>query len=139
MFMGVFSYISGVSSVETRTLRIGAVNIFFNVSIAVGIALSGILYNKLGFYGVFGLGLCMYVIGLTYALCRVKEQGVEIDEKDRKGFCRDFFDLNHVKDTFRVAFKKGKRNRRKRICIIMILVMVIIGPVHGKYVTRVFI
>lgn len=134
MFMGIFSYISGVSSVETRTLRIGAVNIFFNISITVGIAMSGILYNKIGFYGVFGLGLCMYVIGLTYALCRVREEGVKIDDdKKQIGFCKDFFDLNHVKETFQVVFKKGKRNRRKRVCIIMILVMVIIGPVHGKW------
>lgn len=137
MFMGIFSYISGVSSVETRTLRIGAVNIFFNVSITIGIAMSGILYNKIGFYGVFSLGLCMYITGLVYALFRVKEEGVKAaadDDEKRKeiGFCKDFFDLKHVKDTFRVVFKKGKRNRRKRVCILMVLVMVIIGPVHGK-------
>lgn len=141
MFMGIFSYISGVSSVETRTLRIGAVNIFFNVSITVGIAMSGILYNKIGFYGVFGMGLCMYAIGLIYALFRVKEEGVKVEdgdgEKKKIGFCRDFFDIKHVRDTIRVVFKKGKRNRRRRVCILMILVMVIIGPVHGKFFTHV--
>lgn len=133
MFMGIFSYISGVSSVETRTLRIGAVNLFFNVSITVGIAMSGIMYNKVGFYGVFGMGMCMYITGLTYALFRVKEKGVENDEQKHTTFCKDFFDIKHVKDTFKVVFKKGKRNRRKRVCILMILVMVIIGPVHGKF------
>lgn len=145
MFMGIFSYISGISSRETRTMRIGAVNIFFNVSITVGIAMSGILYKKIGFYGVFGLGFCMHLIGLTYALCLVKEKINKTDTDDEKkihkGFCKDFFDLQHVKDTFKVVFKKGKRNRRMRICILMILVMVIIGPVHGKfaYITYVYI
>lgn len=151
MFMGVFSYISAVTSVETRTLRIGAVNMFSNVSLTIGIALSGILYSKTGFYGVFGLSLAMYVVALVYGTFGVKEVGKEeevesvetgrdkddaMEEKEvmkkKKGFIREFFDWGHVRDTFKVAFKEGKRNRKKRICTIMVLVMVIIGPIHGE-------
>lgn len=134
MFMGVFAYISGVSSAETRTLRIGAVSMFSNVSLTIGVAMSGILYGQIGFYGVFGLSLVMYAIGLTYAYFRVDESGGGEEGKvvEKKSFLRDFFDLSHVKETFQVAFKDGKRNRKKRICTIMILVMVIIGPMHGK-------
>lgn len=144
MFMGVFSYISGISSLETRTVRIGAVNMFSNVSISIGIALSGILYRQIGFYGVFSLSLSMYTTGVIYGLIRVKEvppksnnnniQDGEFEKepiKKRKNFLVDFFDPKHISETFHVAFKEGKRNRRKRICIIMILVMVIIGPMHG--------
>lgn len=151
MFMGVFSYVSAVTSVETRTLRIGAVNMFSNVSLTIGIALSGVLYNKTGFYGVLGLSLGMYVVALGYGMFGVKEikngeenalEGVVEDGKTEEseksvapkkkvGFLRDFFDWEHVRDTFRVAFKDGKRNRKKRICTIMVLVMVIIGPMHG--------
>lgn len=133
MFMGVFSYISHISSVETRTLRIGAVNMIFNISLTVGIAMSGIMYHKIGFYGVFGLSLSMYLTGLMYAIFRVKERPASKEQERKKvGFCQDFFNWNHIKDTFRVAFKKGKRNRRRKICTIMVLVMVIIGPLHGK-------
>lgn len=144
MFMGFFSYISGVTSVETRTLRIGAANMFSNVSISIGIALSGILYKKIGFYGVFSLAFALYTTGVIYGLIVVKEvpkivnnniEEVVESEKSKikkKNFFVDFFDPAHVSETFKVAFKEGKRNRRKRICIIMILVMVIIGPLHGK-------
>jgi hypothetical protein len=52
MFMALYSYISGISSVETRTFRIGAVNLFSNISVTIGIALSGVLYKQIGFYGV---------------------------------------------------------------------------------------
>lgn len=131
MFMGVFSYISGVSSVETRTLRIGAVNMFSNVSVTIGIALSGILYKQAGSYGVYGLALSMYILGLSYAYFRVKEEGNPDVKKDERGWFRSFFDFKNVKDTFAVAFKEGKRNRKRRICTIMVLVMVIIGPMHG--------
>lgn len=135
MSMGVFSYISGISSVDTRTLRIGAVNMFSTVSGTVGIATSGVLYKKGGAYGVFGLALCMYIISLCYAYFRVKEESnfeVNMDVKrNDKGWFRQFFDIKNVKDTFAVAFKKGKRNRKARICSIMVLVMVIVGPLHG--------
>lgn len=133
MFMGVFSYISSISSVETRTLRIGAVNMFSNVSVTIGIALSGILYKQAGSYGVYGLSLTMYMIGLSYAYLRVKEEGnPELNETNNKiRWFREFFDFKNVKDTFAVAFKEGKRNRKTRICTIMVLVMVIIGPLHG--------
>jgi MFS transporter, PCFT/HCP family, solute carrier family 46, member 3 len=42
-FQGVFSYIADVTSEEERTLRIGIVNIFFSISIPVGMGFSGIL------------------------------------------------------------------------------------------------
>lgn len=47
MIMGVYSYISEVSSVEHRTLRVGILNLCINISVPLGLAFSGILlkYN----------------------------------------------------------------------------------------------
>ncbi|EFA05964.2 lysosomal proton-coupled steroid conjugate and bile acid symporter SLC46A3 [Tribolium castaneum] len=137
MFMAVFSYVSRISSVETRTLRIGAVNLFSNVSVTVGIALSGILYNEIGFYGVFSLAIAMYTTALIYAIVYVKDmpknEEVIVDKNVKKvNPVLDFFNLKHIKETLNVAFKDGPRNRKRRICTIMILVMVIIGPMHGE-------
>lgn len=132
LFMGVFCYISGVTSVETRTVRMGAVTIMANISMSVGIAMSGIMYNQTGFYGVFFLSLGMYICGVLYGYFRLKETPKKIKDEDKKGFVKDFFDLRHVKETFRVAMKKGKRNRRLRILASMILAMVVMGPIHGE-------
>lgn len=148
MFMGVFTYISGVTSEKTRTVRIGAVNMFLNVSVCIGISLSGILFEKIGFYGVYSLALVMYFSALVYGVFFVKdirdiemEKGIfEESSQKKRNFFLDFFDVNHVKKTFMVCFKKGKRNRRLRICIIMVLVMVVIGPMHGEmYVSYFFV
>lgn len=140
MFMGVFTYISSVTSEKNRTVRIGAVNMFLNVSICIGISLSGILYEKIGFYGVYFLSLIMYFSALTYGTFFVKdireiemEKGIYKSSEKKKNIIADFFDFNHVKKTLTVCFKKGKRNRRTRICVIMVLVMVVIGPMHGKF------
>ena len=142
VFMGIYSYISTISSVETRTLRIGAVSMFCNVSIMLGNALSGILFKKVGFFGVFSVTLSMYFLGFMYGLIKVKEvslpEKLDTGEGDgkKRSFLADFFDLKHAKDTLNVAFKKGERNRKTRICAIMVLVMVIIGPFHGKWCSR---
>ncbi|KAJ8924139.1 hypothetical protein NQ315_006923 [Exocentrus adspersus] len=140
MFMGVFTYISGVTSEKTRTVRIGAVNMFLNVSICIGISLSGILYEKIGFYGVYSFSLVMYFVALVYGLFFVKDiREIEMEKGiykkqvgKRKNICVDFFDFSHVMKTLTVCFKKGARNRRARICVIMVLVMVVIGPMHGE-------
>lgn len=143
MSVGIFSYISEISTVETRTLRIGGVSLLHNISISIGIALSGVSYRQMGFYGVFSLSLFLHTFGVVYGLVRVKEvpksheniiQSGEVEiQASKKNFIADFFDPKHILETFRVAFKEGKRNRRKRICLIMILVMVIVGPMHGKF------
>jgi MFS transporter, PCFT/HCP family, solute carrier family 46, member 3 len=37
-----------------------------------------------------------------------------------------------VLDTFRVAFKKGPGNRRLRVSLLLIIVAVVFGPLHGE-------
>lgn len=41
--MGIFSYISDVTTTEERTLRIGIVNLSFTLGVPIGMAFSGIL------------------------------------------------------------------------------------------------
>lgn len=177
MFMAIFSYIGDVTTLETRTLRIGVVNVFCSIGIPIGTALSGVLYKQIGFYGVFSLAALLYVFSFTYGLFRIKEakkphvQYVFEDKKPSNGsapttvktadnwiinndkskdkdnyqvikeekrpnrlvwFLKDFFDLQHIRDTMAVAFKEGSHNRRKRVILLMIVVMVVIGPMHGE-------
>lgn len=140
MFMAIFSYIAAISSVKTRTIRIGAVNIFNHGSLMIGIASSGILYHKIGLYGIFSITLSLYTIGFFYTLFRIKENPLPVEEnaeapqvdKPKIGFFKDFFNLKYVWDTMRVAFKPRPNGLRKRLCTIMFLVMIVVGPVHGK-------
>lgn len=141
MFMGVYSYISDVSSEEERTMRVGAVNMLANVSMCVGTALSGVLYEAIGFYGVFLTALGMYMVGLTYGYFFIQDpcdkplEGGDLPTKvESRGFCRDFFQTEHIIETFKTAVKPGnKRGRKKRVCGIMFLFMVIVGPLYGEF------
>ena len=141
MFMAIFSYIGDITTVESRTLRIGFVNVFLSLGVPVGMALSGILYIKLGFYGVFAISTVCYVLSFVYGLVVIKEAPrpavMHNDKKDEKkrSACASalhFFSLRHISETFRVAFKKGENNRQKRVAVLMIIVMVIMGPMYGE-------
>lgn len=73
MFMGVFSYIADVTTEEERTLRIGIVNLFHSVGVPVGAALSGILFQKIGLYGVFTVSGSLYILSFIYGYFRIHE------------------------------------------------------------------
>ncbi|PSN43505.1 hypothetical protein C0J52_13409 [Blattella germanica] len=131
MFMAVFSYVGDVTTVEMRTLRIGIVNLFVSLGVPVGMALSGVLYNKIGFYGIFTISASLYVLSFWYGFFRIREvprHEIEQEKKEevqdrRCAFVRDFFDVRHIRDTFKVAFKKEKYNRRTRVVMLMIACM----------------
>lgn len=91
----------------------------------------------IGFYGIFSISASFYVIALYYGYFYVEEPPVKISEKknlkaENKSLLADFFDKEHVIETFRVAFKKGENQRRLRVSMILIVVMVVIGPMHGE-------
>lgn len=92
--------------------------------------------RQIGFYGVFSISASLYVVALFYGYYYVDEPKLKIDEKQRlksadKSLLADFFDKEHVVETFRVAFKKGENQRRLRVSMLLIVVMVVIGPMHG--------
>lgn len=74
-----------------------------------------------------------------YGLICVEEPAVLKKQKElndskvnKKSMIADFFDKKHVVETFQVAFKSGANQRRLRVIMLMIVVMVVIGPMHGE-------
>lgn len=65
-FIGVFSYIGDITTTENRTYRVGMVNMFMSLGYPIGSALSGILLNLIGYYGVFAISGSLYVFSLVY-------------------------------------------------------------------------
>jgi len=70
---------------------------------------------------------------LFYVKESAKHKNATIEKKSiDKSVLADFFDREHVLETFRVAFKNGENQRRLRVIMLIIVVMVVIGPMHGK-------
>lgn len=65
-FVGVFSYIGDITTTENRTYRVGLVNMFMSLGYPIGSALSGILLNMIGYYGIFAISASLYMFSLVY-------------------------------------------------------------------------
>lgn len=132
--------------VKMRTLRIGIVNVFCSVGVPIGTALSGVLFRELGFYGVYIIATVLYIFAFVYGMVFIKENKPETssgaaeckkeppsDNTSCVDFLKDFFSLSHIKEAVRVTFKEGQHNRRLRIISLMVVVIVVMGPLHGWY------
>lgn len=129
-----------------RTLRIGIVNVFCSVGVPIGTALSGVLFRELGFYGVYTIATVLYIFAFVYGMVFIKETKPEVSIESKAPpsndsnttccleFIRDFFSLSHIKEAVRVTFKEGQHNRRLRIISLMVVVIVVMGPLHGKFI-----
>lgn len=130
--------------VKFRTLRIGIANLFIFVAMPIGSALSGILFQMLGYYGVYTLSLSLHFLTLIYGIVFIKEKRTEVSSvveskepsKNTSTSClhfiEDFFSLDSIKDAIRVTFKDGEQNRKLKIISLMVLVIVVSGPFSGS-------
>ncbi|KAK5648545.1 hypothetical protein RI129_003437 [Pyrocoelia pectoralis] len=134
MFMAIYSYISSVSTIESRTTRIGALKICVHCSIMTGMALSGILYHVITLYGIFCGALLLYIGGFIYLIVVIKEKKTDDIHSggSRWEMFKDCFKFQHVKSTFMVVLKPREKNYRTRMFVILTLIVLTIGPMHGE-------
>lgn len=135
-FIGVFSYMGDITTVEERTYRLGIVNLLMSLGYPIGSALSGVLLTWIGYYGIFCLSASLYLFSLVYGCLYLEDPKRKTVEKKHTGcfgFIREFFDFALVTETFRVAFQKGTGNRRLRVCVLLIVVCVVFGPSQGEF------
>lgn len=71
--VGVFSYIGDVTTKEMRTFRVGVANLCMSLGIPIGMSLSGILLQQIGYYGIFLISNCLYLTSLIYGYIRLKD------------------------------------------------------------------
>ncbi|CAF4755551.1 unnamed protein product [Pieris macdunnoughi] len=140
-YMGAFSYISEISSEETRTFRVGVANLCLTAGSPIGHALSGLLLKHFGYYGVFSFSSLLYVFSLCHGFFYMKDPERSKTEKSNEetGICeflKSFFDLNHVKDTLKVVFKKGTNRRRTKSILILASIAFVYGPQYGEFTVK---
>lgn len=84
VLMGVFSYISDITSEENRTFRVGLVNLCMTAGVPLGTALSGVLLKWLGYYGVFAISGSTYMLTFIYGYVYVKKNTKQNIDKDKQ-------------------------------------------------------
>lgn len=91
--------------------------------------MAGLLYSVALFYGIFILKEVPPKKSLTIA--EAAANAVEKQPAKKKSLLADFFDLAHVRETFRLAFRSGEKHRRSKIIMLMVVVIIVVGPQHG--------
>jgi len=129
--------------VKNRTLRVGFVSLCSSVSVPIGAALSGILFRDYGFYGVYAISTALYVCSFVYGAAFVTDAQPAAADGHRpktaagsnaKSSLRalvNFFDLRHVRESFRVTFRRGTDDRRRDVALLLVIVVIILGPLSG--------
>ncbi|XP_045534270.1 proton-coupled folate transporter-like [Papilio machaon] len=139
MFLGVFSYISDITSEESRTFRVGLVNFCLTAGLPVGIGLSGILLQRLGYYGIFSVTAVLFFLVLTYGCFFLKEPNDWLRDNGRPVIERaetpnvSFFNISHVVDTVDVATRRRPSNRRVKVILTLFSVFILYGPSMSEH------
>lgn len=114
----------------------------FSVGITIGTALSGVLMQKVGIFGIYSIAIVLNLLTVIYGIVFVEEVKASTINtecckkpltKSTSGFhfFNDFFKMKHIKEAFKVTFKKGKQNRRMKMVLLMVAIFVIWGPLQG--------
>ncbi|CAG9564019.1 unnamed protein product [Danaus chrysippus] len=137
IFMGMYSFMADRTSVESRTFRLGLVTICVTLGTPTGTALSGILLQVLGYYGMFIMLIILYSSSLMYGFIRL-EDILPIDDNvmsdyGNGGFkqsVKEVFGL--VANTVLVAVKPRAFGMRKQILSVIVLYVIMVGPLYGE-------
>lgn len=62
----MFAYISAVTRDDERTFRMGLIHFSMTVGFPIGMGLSGVVLKKTGYYGCYGIAMCLFFVNLMY-------------------------------------------------------------------------
>lgn len=141
IFIGMYSFMADRTSIENRTVRFGVVSIFVSLGTPTGTALSGVALRAMGYYGMFTLLLCLHSLSFLYALLKLQDvthvnEHAPCDVSETacgvvmRTICTVF---GLLRNTFAVVFRKRECNGRAQILLIIVLYLLMVGPLFGKY------
>lgn len=73
LFLTSFSFISALTTDETRTFRMGMCNFALTVGFPIGMGISGVLLKKFGYYGGYGVAAMFHCLNLLYNVFVLKD------------------------------------------------------------------
>ena len=137
MFMTTVAYVNDVSHDDSRTSRLSLLYACASLASMLSYSVSGIILDSTNYETVFALCLVLYVLGILYVICIVREikprKEKESDNQnttdDEANALADIVSLSCrkicrcVKEICMVVFIKRKYNRRAHILVLMIIIV----------------
>lgn len=126
IFASCFAYISDVTTVADRTMRITILDATYLSTMPIGVAIGGLLYNRTAksFTVMFAINASLLLLSIIYSIIRLKtrttSKQVSISELRWYRMPGDFFDWKHVVRSVKTFTKQRTLNRRIYLYILMI-------------------
>ncbi|XP_055642314.1 proton-coupled folate transporter [Toxorhynchites rutilus septentrionalis] len=126
IFASCFAYISDITTVTDRTLRITILDATYLSTMPIGVALGNLIYNRTAksFTVMFTINASLLFASILYSALRLKsritDQQVSILELRWYRIPGDFFDRNHVVHSVKTFFKKRTLHRRIYLHTLMV-------------------
>ena len=114
--IGLYGYVSDVTSAEDRTMRLSILNGVFSGGYVLGTTIGGKLFKAFdNYYLNFGVSIGFGVLGIIYTIFLVSESIFPQEARNVK-----FFDARNVRESLRVAFKARPNHGRLHVILLII-------------------
>lgn len=126
IFASCFAYISDITTVADRTMRITILDATYLSTMPIGVAIGNLIYNRTAksFTIMFAINASLLLLSIIYSIVRLKsrttDRHVSILELPWYRMPGDFFDRKHVVTSLKTFFKKRTMNRRIYLYILMV-------------------
>lgn len=125
IFAACFAYISDISSVKNRTLRITVLDAAYLSTMPTGVAIGSQLFKLVGhsFGWMFAINASLLLLSLIYTFFRLKWQTTDtqrpISDIGYSNLLGDFFNREHLAKSLNTIMRPRAENRRAIIWILL--------------------
>lgn len=127
IFGSCFAYISDVSSVQQRTLRITILDIVYLSTMPTGVALGSYLYTTVtnsSYTIMFTINASLLALAILYSLIRLKWQTLPQQQTlSGTNLLTDFFDKKHVVATMKTLTKQRPKHGQLHLWLLLTIMM----------------
>lgn len=126
IFGSCFAYISDISSVQQRTLRITLLDIVYLSTMPTGVALGSYLYTKVveSYTIMFTINASLLALAVLYSLIRLKWQTLPQQQPlSGTNLLVDFFDKKHVVATMKTLTRQRPKYGKLHLWLLLTIMM----------------
>ncbi|XP_015188482.1 PREDICTED: proton-coupled folate transporter [Polistes dominula] len=123
IFASCFSYISDITTVTKRTLRITILDIIYLSTMPTGVALGSYLFTNVvnSSHGImFTINATLLVIAIIYSFLNLEWQTQQRQEISNNNPFTDFFDKKHVEETIKTLTRRRENHGRAYLWILLL-------------------
>ncbi|KAH8395301.1 hypothetical protein KR222_008564, partial [Zaprionus bogoriensis] len=127
IFASCFAYISDITTLQQRTIRVTILDVIYLMAMPTGVALGSYMFYNVfdqSYANMFAVNASLLALAIIYTLIVLKWQTTLSQRSLRElgccGFWCDFFDQQHIKDSLSVLVKPRRGHRRSFLFILLI-------------------